>query len=132
MTRIESKERLINHSNEKIFTFLSDFRNFENLMPSKVTNYTATEESCYFSISGIASLGMRIVEREPHTRLKMLSDGKVPFDFDFNVNITESDQASKVSLVFNAKLNAMLKMVAVKPLGDFLEQLLDELEKLEL
>lgn len=132
MTRIESTERLIHHSEEKIFNFLSNFKNFEHLMPEKVSNYEATEDRCYFTISGIASLGMRIVEKEPFSTIKMLSDGKVPFDFDFNIDIKGEGERSKVKLVFNAKLNAMLKMVAVKPLGNFLEQLLDELENQEL
>ena len=132
MTKIESKERVINHSPEKIFKFLSNFNNFQGLMPDKVTNWTSTEESCYFSISGIASLGMRIVDKTAHTNIKMVDDGKVPFKFDFLIDIQESDKHSILKLTFNAQLNAMLKMVAVSPLKDFLESLLDHLEKQEL
>ena len=132
MTKIESKERLIKFSSEKIFAFLSNFNNFEGLMPDKVNNWTSTEDSCYFSISGIASLGMRIVEKTANTNIKMVDDGKVPFKFDFLVDIKESDKDSILKLTFNAQLNAMLKMVAISPLKDFLESLLDHLEKQEL
>ena len=130
MTKIESKERIIKHSSTTIFKFLSNFNNFEGLMPDKVSNWTSTEDSCYFSISGIASLGMRIVEKTPHNFIKMVDDGKVPFSFDFLVDIQEnSTNSSTVKLTFNAQLNAMLKMVAVKPLNAFLESLLDHLEE---
>lgn len=132
MTKIESQERQIKHSAETLFNFLSDFNNFEPLMPEKVSNWTCTQESCYFTISGIASLGMKIVEKEPYTRLKMLHDGKVPFEFDFNVYIQEQGDNCLVKLVFNAKLNTMLKMVAVKPLKQFLNDLLDELNEIKL
>ena len=60
MTKIESKHKTIKYSSETIFNFLSDFNNFEGLMPSKVSDWTSTKDSCYFSISGIANLGMKI------------------------------------------------------------------------
>jgi len=129
MTKIESQARTINQPSEKIFKLLSNFNNFENLMPDKVTNWTSTKDSCYFSISGIASLGMKIVEKESSHFIKMVDDGKVPFSFDFLVEIQDlENNTSSVKLTFNAQLNAMLKMVAIKPLNDFLEQLLDHLE----
>ncbi len=132
MTKIESTERKINQSVDKIYNFLSNFNNFEDLMPEKVSDWTSTEDSCYFSIMGIASLGMRIVEKEPNFRIKMVDDGKVPFKFDFMVNITEAEGNSIVKLTFDAQLNPMLKMVAVGPLKDFLEKLLDHLEQQDL
>lgn len=130
MTKIESKHKTIKYSSETIFNFLSDFNNFEELMPSKVSDWTSTKDSCYFSISGIASLGMKIVEKEAFTRIKMIDDGKVPFTFEFIVDIETIDTNScVVKLTFNAQLNAMLKMVAVNPLKDFLESLLEHLEQ---
>ena len=129
MTKIESQARSINQSPETLFNFLTNFNNFEALMPDKVTNWTSTENSCYFSISGIASLGMKITEKNAPTYIKMIDDGKVPFFFFFLVNIQDQGNASsRVQLSFNAKLNAMLKMVAIKPLNEFLESLLDHLE----
>lgn len=129
MTKIESQARSINQSPEALFNFLTNFNNFEALMPDKVTNWTSTENSCYFSISGIASLGMKITEKNAPTYIKMIDDGKVPFSFEFLVNIQDQGNASsRVQLSFNAKLNAMLKMVAIKPLNEFLESLLDHLE----
>ena len=132
MTKIESSERIINQSVDKVYNFLSNFNNFEGLMPEKVSDWTSTEDSCYFSIMGIASLGMRIVEKKPTNLIKMVDDGKVPFKFDFVVRISESEKNSIVKLTFDAELNAMLKMVAVGPLKDFLEKLLDHLEKQDL
>ncbi len=132
MTKIESQERLIHHSADRLFNFLSDFNHFEPLMPEKVVNWKATQDTCYFTISGIASLGMKIVEKEPNRRLKMIQDGKVPFDFDFNVYIQEDGDNALVKLILNAKLNAMYKMVAVKPLKHFLNDLLDHLEEIEI
>ena len=128
MTRIESDTRLINKSDKRIFDFLSDFNNFEQLMPDRVTDWESDQKTCSFTISGLASLGMEIVETTPNSFIKITDFGKVPFKFDFFVNIKEVDDKSNVNLVFDADLNTMLKMVAVKPLKNFLNMLLDELE----
>ena len=131
MTKIESKERTINSSAENIFSFLSDFNNFEELMPSKVSDWTSTKESCYFSISGIANLGMKITEKTAFSQITMVDDGKVPFKFNFiiDINTTENEATSIVKLTFDADLNPMLKVIAVSPLRDFLESLLNHLEE---
>ena len=132
MTRIESDTRLINKSDKIIFDFLSDFNNFEQLMPDRVENWKSDEKTCTFTISGLASLGMEIIESTPNTFIKMNDFGKVPFKFDFLVNIEKQEENCNVNLVFDADLNSMLKMVAVKPLRNFLNMLLDELEKTEI
>lgn len=132
MTRIESTERNINFSAKKVFEFLSNFNNFEGLMPKKVTNWESTDNNCYFSISGIAELGMEIIEKEPYQLIKMTDYGKVPFKFDFIVDIKELGEQSVVKLTFDAQLNPMLKMIAVNPLKSFLEDLLNHLAEQEL
>ena len=132
MTRIESDKRNIDKSSEVIFNFLSDFNNFETLMPDKVVDWKSDSDSCSFTISGLASLGMRITEKTPNTFIKIVDEGKVPFKFDFLVNIADNANSSEVQLIFDADLNSMLKMVAVKPLRNFLNMLLDELQVVEL
>ncbi len=132
MTRIESDKRKIDKSSEIIFNFLSDFNNFETIMPDKVVDWKSDNESCSFTISGLASLGMRITEKTPNTFIKIVDEGKVPFKFDFLVNITDNGNSSEVQLIFDADLNTMLKMVAVKPLRNFLNMLLDELQVIKL
>ena len=132
MTRIESDKRNIDKSSEVIFNFLSDFNNFETLMPDKVVDWKSDSDSCSFTISGLASLGMRITEKTPNTYIKIVDEGKVPFKFDFLVNIVDNGNSSEVQLIFDADLNTMLKMVAVKPLRNFLNMLLDELQVVKL
>jgi len=128
MTRIESEKRNINKSSEIIFNFLSNFNNFETLMPDKVVDWKSDKDTCSFTISGLASLGMRIIDKTPNSYIKIIDEGKVPFKFDFIINIIEKNKSSEVQLIFDADLNTMLKMVAVKPLRNFLNMLLDELQ----
>lgn len=128
MTRIESETATVQKSAEHIFNFLSNFNNFEKLMPEQVTNWQSTEEECSFTISGMASLGMKITEKTPNSLIKVAKNGKAPFDFTLDCMIKEAGaDACQVQLAFDADLNPMLKMMAVKPLTNFLNLLVNRL-----
>ena len=124
LTKIESEVVDVENSAENIYNYLSDFRNFEKLMPSQVTNWKATEEECSFTLNGMATIGMKIVEKTPFKKITINSHGKVPFEFQLFVLITEKGTNSCVGqLVFESDLNPMLKMMVVKPLGNFFNML---------
>ena len=129
MTRIESDNTAVKKSSEEVFNFLSNFNNFQKLMPEQVTDWKSTEEECTFTISGMATLGMKIVEKKPNDFIKVERNGKAPFDFTLEVLINQkSNSESEVQLAFNAELNPMLKMMAVKPLTNFLNLLVGKLK----
>jgi carbon monoxide dehydrogenase subunit G len=129
MTRIESDKTIVNKSPEEVFNFLSNFNNFEKLMPEQVTNWKSTEDECSFTISGMASLGMKILEKKPHNFILVGKHGSAPFDFTLECTMSEKNPSeAEVQLAFNADLNPMLKMMAVKPLTNFLNILVTRLK----
>ena len=128
MTRIESDKATISKSQADIFNFLCNFNNFQKLMPEQVTNWKSTEDECSFTISGMASLGMKIVEKIPNSFIKVTRNGNAPFDFTLDCNIKElGNDSSEVFLAFDADLNPMMKMMALKPLTNFLNLLVKKL-----
>jgi len=128
MTRIESDITPVTKSPEEIYNFLSNFNNFEKLMPEQVTNWQSTEEECSFTIAGMASLGMKITDKTPYSLIKVARNGKAPFDLGLDCIIKESTPGqSTVQLAFDADLNPMMKMMAVKPLTNFLNLLVGKL-----
>ena len=133
MVNIESETRTINKSDIALFTFLSDFRNFDKLMPDKVVNWQSTENSCYFTISGLTSLGMEIYEKIPFSKIKIRENKKAPFEFDFIINLEKiSDSNTKIMICINAEMNPMLSMMITKPLKNFLDILIDKLDSANL
>ena len=131
MTRIESDRTPINKSSEEIFNFLSNFNNFKKLMPEQVTNWESSEDECSFTIAGMASLGMKMAEKKPNEYIKVNRNGNAPFDFTLECLLNEkSTMESEVQLAFNADLNPVLKMMAVKPLTNFLNILVQKLKDL--
>jgi len=132
MAKIESRIGTIKHSDRKIFEFLSDFNNFEQLIPAdKVKNYTSDGESCSFTVDGIGNVGLRIIEKEEFKLLKISSEGKSPIAFLMWIQMKQVDEKdTKVKITVDPQVNAMLMGMVKKPLKDFSDALIDRLEKL--
>ena len=132
MTKIESEKVEVNSSAENIFNYLSDFNNFQKLMPPQVTNWTSTTEDCSFTINGMATIGMKIIDKAPFTKITISSNGKVPFEFKLFVLLTETGANSCVGqLVFESELNMMMKMMVEKPLGNFFNMLAQKMKDIK-
>jgi hypothetical protein len=131
-TKIESEKVDINNSAENIFNYLSDFNNFEKLMPSQVTNWTSTSEDCSFTINGMATIGMKIIDKAPFSKITITSHGKVPFEFKLFVLLTEKDTTNCVGqLTFESDMNMMMKMMVEKPLGNFFNMLAQKMKDIK-
>lgn len=124
MTNIESEKVVINKNYIQIFDFLSDFTHFSNLMPEQISNWNATRDTCSFTIQGMANLSMKIEERIPYSEIKIKSDISSPVEFTmqcFIKNIEEN--VTQFNISFIADLPPMIKMMAAKPLKNFVDLL---------
>jgi carbon monoxide dehydrogenase subunit G len=130
MTRLESEKVFVEKSSEEIYSFLSDFNNFGKLMPPQVTGWSSTAEECSFTIQGMATLGMKYSAKTPFSHITIIPSGKVPFDFKLYCDIEQAGSGSEVRLAMDASLNPFLKMMAEKPLTNFLNLLANKLKEL--
>jgi hypothetical protein len=127
--RIESDKSQINKPASEIFSFLSNFNNFQKLMPEQVTNWQSTENDCTFTIQGMATIGMKIVDKTPNSLIKISSSGKVPFDFTLNIHLAETSPGQTTGqLIFESSLNPMMAMMVEKPLRNFFNLLAGKLK----
>ena len=132
VTKIESENVEVNNSAENIFNYLSDFNNFQKLMPPQVTNWTSTTEDCSFTINGMATIGMKIIDKTPFTKITISSNGKVPFEFKLFVLLTETGTNSCIGqLLFESELNMMMKMMVEKPLTNFFNMLAQKMKDIK-
>lgn len=127
MTRIESDQVEVDQSAVEVFNFLSDFNNYEKLMPEQVTDWKSDTDTCSFDIKGMASLGMAMDAKTPHSEIRIKKNGKAPFDFFLTCSIgsANAENKSTLKLFFDADLNPFLKMMAEKPLTNFLNLLVN-------
>ncbi len=130
MLKVESKIGKADNSDENIYNFLADFSNFNSFVsPARMKNWQATRDTCRFTLDGLGDIGMKIIEREPYTLIKVAGDENSKFDFYFWIQlkkVTETD--TRIKLTIHADINPMVQMMAKKPLQKFLDLLVDHLE----
>jgi hypothetical protein len=121
MSKIESEIVPIAKSQEHIYNFLSDFNNFEKLMPPQVTEWESTADSCSFNLNNMAKVGMKIISRTPSNLIQIESDGgKLPFAFTLDAHVVKvSDNSCTGQLIFEADIPIFLRPMVEKPLGHF-------------
>lgn len=127
MTRFESQIKTITHPASKIYSKLSDFDNFSEVIPrDKIKNWESFGDSCRFEVDGVGQVGLKIVDREENKTIKYTADGKVPFTFFLWIQLKEVVEGeSKLKITLDADMNPMIKMVAKGPIEKFIGMLAD-------
>ncbi len=130
MTKFQSKRVLVNAPDSEVFGFLSDFRNFKSLMPQQIANWQADEQSCSFTVQGMADLSMRMVSKTPNSSIHIVADGKNPIDYTLDCLIAPGSlQSCYTEIIFDANLNPFLKTIASGPLQNLVNMLADKLSE---
>ena len=130
MTEIKSDLVLIHKSAEDIFNFLSNFDNFGKLMPDQVINWKSSTDSCSFTIKGMADIALKTSEKIPFSKIVWSTEGKAPFDFTLSSVLNDQkDNQTQTQIILHADLSPMLKMMAMRPLGNFVNLLVNKLKE---
>lgn len=131
MSEIKSQIVKINETDEHLYHFISDFTNFEQLMPPQVQDLKISQDNCSFTIKGMPTIYLTISERIPFSHVKMeAKDGKLPFCLSCRLEKID-DSSCQAQFVFEAELNMMMKMMVEKPLTNFLNLLAEKLREIK-
>ncbi|MFC2118937.1 SRPBCC domain-containing protein [Bacteroidota bacterium] len=132
MTTIESKIGTIPNSEEGVFNFLTDFRNFDSYIPpDKVDNWESSSDKCSFSLKNMGEISVEIVEKNPYNFIKISPEGKIPFKFNFYIQLKQvGENDTKIKLSIKAELNQMMKMMVKKPLKKGLDDIIDQFTRI--
>jgi carbon monoxide dehydrogenase subunit G len=126
---IKSDLVIINKPVSQVFNFLTNFNNFEKLMPEQVVKWESNEVSGRFTIKDLAEIGMRIEDVDQHKVVYLTSDGKVPFEFKLRVNLEKREEdKTAVHIDFDGKVGAMLAMMAKRPLTNLVNHMVERIK----
>jgi len=130
LSYFESRTGRLACNAEEVFTFVTDIRNFERFIPGGIiSNWNAEKESCSFSVSILGTVTVSLSEKERFTKVVFSGDALKKNDFLLTLNITDNvGDHAEVRILLNAELNPMMKMMAGKPIKQFLERLINEME----
>jgi len=130
LTYYESRTGKAECSPSEVFDFITDLRNFGRFVQGDtISDWHAEKESCSFRVSMMGTVSVRLAEKERSTRVTYQGDALSRNDFSIDVIISDDAQESAdVRLLLSANLNPVMKMMAEKPVRQFLEKLMHEIE----
>jgi hypothetical protein len=130
ISHYESRYGSLSCTSREVFDFVTDIRNFEQFIPGgTINNWKSEKDRCSFGVSMVGAISVRIEKKEPFNKVIFSGDALKENDFSLVLNISESPvNTAEVKLLLEAELNPMLKMMANKPIIQFLEMLIREME----
>src|SRR5690554_4402467 len=139
-----SKTTYIDHNHQSVYDHLSNFENLGTYLNSgllekitakfpqiTISEFESDRDSCRFKVTGMGLAKIRIVDREPVKTIKVKSEGGLPVDFTFWIQLMhETAFQTKMRLTLHADMNMMIKMMVGDKLEDGINQLADTLASL--
>lgn len=122
--KLESPKVSVPKSDQAIFDFLSDVKNFEKLMPENISKFELLEEDKFlFALKGMPEIVLKKKEvQAPNKIVLSAAGGKLDFSLTGEIQSTDSDN-SDVQLKFEGDFNPMMSMMIKGPITKFIETL---------
>ena len=127
---LESTKVISQKSDVELFNFLSDLKNFEDLMPENTDKFEVQDDSFLFALKGMPEIRLKLQEKIPSNKIVLGSTSdKFPFTLTGNIKKVD-DKSSEVQLIFEGNFNPMVAMMIKNPLQKFINTLTENIEKL--
>ena len=127
---LESAKVSVAKSSKEVFEFLSDLKNFEQLMPENTQKFEVDGDSFLFALKGMPEIRLILKEKTAFSNITLAAaSSKLPFTLSGNL-IEISENESQAQLFFSGNFNPMMAMMVKKPLTKFIEVLAENISKL--
>jgi len=101
---------------EKVYTFLSDLNNHQQLMPENIYNWSSTADEAKFTIQNMAKLALKVTSRVENAEVFIEPSEEPPFALSMKWLVATDVDGTTAKLIVSAELNMMMKMMASGPL----------------
>lgn len=128
--KLESPKVNIQKSPQEVFDFLSDVRNFEQLMPENISKFEVLgDDKFLFALKGMPEIVLKKKDAVAPNKIVLgAAGGKL--DFSLTGDIQEvGDNQSDVKLTFSGDFNPMMAMMIKGPISKFIETLVNNMPK---
>ena len=125
---LESPKVNLNKSAQNAFDFLSNVKNFEQLMPENISKFEVLGQDTFvFALKGMPKIELKKKEVIPPNKIVLgAAGGKLDFSLTGNINAI-SETSSDVQLVFEGDFNPMMAMMIKGPISKFIETLVNNM-----
>ena len=130
MMKLESKKSVIHKSQKEFFDFLTNLKNFEQLMPENTDKFEVDGDSFIFSLKGMPEIRLVIKEKQEFDKI-ILGAASSKLSFSLLALIKEvSENSCEVQLLFEGDFNPMMAMMIKSPLQKFIDTLSEKAKNL--
>ena len=128
--KLESKKSVIHKSQKEFFDFLTNLKNFEQLMPENTDKFEVDGDSFIFSLKGMPEIRLVIKEKQEFDKI-ILGAASSKLSFSLLALIKEvSENSCEVKLLFEGDFNPMMAMMIKSPLQKFIDTLSEKAKNL--
>lgn len=128
--KLNSKKVVVRKSAASVCEFLSDVKNFEQLMPESISKFEIIRENAFvFALKGMPEIALEVKEiNSPNTVILGAISDKIPFTLTANVAAVDKS-TSDAEFLFSGEFNSMMAMMIKSPLNKLLATLAENLKK---
>lgn len=128
---LESPKVGVQKSAQNIFEFLSDVKNFEQLMPENIAKFEVIDVDAFiFGLKGMPEIKLVVKEKVAPNKLVLgAASDKLPFTLIVSIDPV-SESSAEVKLDFEGDFNPMMAMMIKGPIQKFIETLAENMHKL--
>ncbi|MFT4848337.1 MAG: carbon monoxide dehydrogenase subunit G [Sediminicola sp.] len=128
---LNSKKVVVKKSAASVCDFLSDVKNFEQLMPESISKFEVIRENAFvFALKGMPEIALEVKEiNSPNSVVLGAISDKIPFSLKVEVDAID-ECTSNAEFLFSGKFNSMMAMMIKSPLSKFLETLAENLKEI--
>ncbi|HQA76386.1 MAG TPA: hypothetical protein PLY32_04625 [Salinivirgaceae bacterium] len=130
--KIVSRIAKLHTPSAAIYRTISDFSFIDKITPpdDRVKIVSCNSDMCKIAIEGGGEFTMVIEDRKENEMVKFSTDSNSPFEFKFWIQLKEKvAYETYLRITLHATMNPLMKMVAQKPLTNFVETMVDKLEQ---
>lgn len=135
MATFESEIKTISFNEEMVYGTLSDLRNLEqskHLIPQNtIQDIEFYEDKCLFTINPLGTIALSIVEKKPHSLIKLGADNS-PIDFHVDIHLRKvSGEHTHLHVIAQADIPPMVKMMFGNRMQQFVDQFAEALTDID-
>ncbi|MDG1570741.1 SRPBCC family protein [Robiginitalea sp. M366] len=127
---LEAPTARIEKSRKEVYAFLSDLKNFEQLMPENIQTFEVLDEDTFrFALKGMPEIVLKRKTQQPESQIVLgAASDKLPFSLTADIQ-EAGPQASEVRLSFAGDFNPMMAMMIKGPITNFIGTLSQKLSQ---
>lgn len=86
-----SKPEIIQSPAVHLYALLCDYERFGRALPPQIQDWSITENGCRFKLSGMAECSLKLIEKNPYSRVTYVIDSDKHLSVNVDFLITEKD-----------------------------------------